>query len=189
MNLNTKDKTIFEKMQLLMDYIDLDSEIIPISTDNEIEQLFIRMMEGEPEQGIPEIVLKLMFLNDINKVIDKGTQGQDLNRTDLLQFYIDFPIKVTEKNIIEMSSLIIRFNSLIPVGGFGINDKNEVYFRYVLVVESRDFNAVIVTETLSLISFFIEILGSQLIELAEGRKSFQKSFEDGIKSLNQVVSE
>lgn len=183
----SKEQNVFEKLQLLMDYIEIDSDYISLSSKNEIERMHIKLSKDE-KNSFP-IVAKVMFLNDIEKSLNrKMADGSDDSR-DMLDFYVDLPVIVNEKTVLAFNILIVKFNSLIPVGAFGVNEKNNVYFRYTLVTEKRDVAPTVFVEIIDMISFYIGVLGQEIINFSENKQTLEQSLENGFKNMTGLFQQ
>ncbi len=181
-----KEQNIFQRLQMLMDYLDMSSEYLSVSQKNDIERIHITLSDAENKEIFP-IVVKVMFLNDLNKALNKKMADGSPNTRDLLEFYIDYPVIIDEENVLSINVLLMKFNSLLPIGAFCVNEKNNVYFRYVLVTEQRDVTPTVFVEIVDMITFYLDIFGEEIISFYEKKQSLEQSIENGLKNMTNII--
>lgn len=56
---------------------------------------------------------------------------EELEYTNLLQFYTTLPIELSRNHLAEVERLLFAINTRMAVGHFGLQDDGEIYLRYI----------------------------------------------------------
>jgi hypothetical protein len=188
MSNQVKTLTAFERLKLLLDYVGLPAQVLPVSSKNQVEQLEVSFTgyDNKPDKAT-NIVAQLMYINDFNRAGGAGVTEKD--EFNLLQFYVGLNLQVSPEKLPEIITLILRFNPQLLIGAFEINSDNVVYYRYNYVSKERDINGAVIVEILEMIEFIIKVFGYHFGALAEGKQTLEKSLEQARKDLAALTGQ
>lgn len=155
----TKLKSFMERLKTLTDFIGIESSILPVSADINVEQLILSLSDDNDTMQI--MFITDMFANDKDSVI--------------LQLISSLSIVAGEKNIVELAALIARVNPILPVGSFGITGADNLYMRQTIMAKSKELiDLAIVVETIDIMTIFINLIGSNLRLFIEDKITFEQ---------------
>jgi hypothetical protein len=104
----------------------------------------------------------------------------DLEHTELLQLYSQFPFKINNKQEPELARFLLACNILQPIGNFGFKD-GQVCFRYVLVLKKYDLpDPEEILETFMMFEYALQTYQQLIEDVNDGKKNF----DEGIIELN-----
>lgn len=167
-----------ERIKILLDYLGIVNEYIPKNEENKFEQIYISFLNEDQQPS--GILLNLSFISDF----DGTAELTEEVKTHRLQFFaLVGESKGDQDNIIELMNLIVRFNNFLPIGLFGMNEENTVYFRYTLPSKERTTNNILLVEIIEMIEFYLFVLGNNIAEFLAKRKTHSQALEDGLNSL------
>ncbi len=172
--------SIFEKIQTNLNQAGYDTYLMPKNDENAVEQLLISISEKTEEKSDVEHVTQLMFVNDFLEASNIETGKSDYL---IAQFFTTLPFKLKQEKILELYQLLSVFNRIVPVGYFGISDEEGAFHRYSVVTKGREIDPGIVTEIISMISFFVNRIAGKLSALAAG----EKNLAEVLAELEQVL--
>jgi len=181
-----KNKSVFEQLQLTLDYLGIDNDILAVNQKNPIEQLIVSFPIDDNENSEGNIGIEMMFIDELDKLA-VGEQVEEVEIISMLQFFVNLGIKPTDENIAEMTALILRFNSFLPIGSFGLSEQNDIFFRYTLALKDRNVDSSLFIELLDMINFYIRILGHKIVDFANKKLTFQNALQNGIKELSGAL--
>jgi hypothetical protein len=84
----------------------------------------------------------------------------------LLQIYSTLPFNLKEEHRDAVAAVLLEVNTRLPIGHFGINEQNELHYRYVYSLSAaRSFDN---EETLEILSMFVYMcdMFAEPVELA-----------------------
>jgi hypothetical protein len=95
----------------------------------------------------------------------------DIQTVELLQIYHTFPFKLADGRRAAIAELLLEANTRLPIGHFGLNENEELHYRYVYALSgARTFDA---DEVLAIVGLFIsmcELFAESLEAVASGAK-------------------
>lgn len=100
----------------------------------------------------------------------------ELAAVQLLQLYVTFPFELPQERRADMAQLLLDFNTRLPLGHFGVNEQNEIHYRYIYSLPaSATFDK---DETLSVIELFVQmcdLFGDAIEAVADGSLSWSEA--------------
>ncbi|UJF34110.1 YbjN domain-containing protein [Paenibacillus hexagrammi] len=105
---------------------------------------------------------------------------EDIQAIQLLQVYSTLPFHLKEGHREAVSSVMLEVNTRLPIGHFGVNEQNELHYRYVYSISAA--NGLVADEILEILSMFIYMcdMFADPVELAA---SGEASADQVIQSL------
>ncbi|WP_434222685.1 YbjN domain-containing protein [Limnospira platensis CENA597] len=98
---------------------------------------------------------------------------EEVEDVHLLQFYVGLPGEVLPAAMSEIRQLLLRLNTTLPIGSFGIQEEEELlYFRYVLVIpqEEKLSAETAIIQSLWLVFYLVESFAVPIQEVARGEQ-------------------
>src|SRR5262249_42511673 len=90
-----------------------------------------------------------------------------------VQFQVGLPFNIQPSASGQVASLICYLNRLVELPGFEINEIDlQVFYRYVLMYGEEKFNKKLFISIVGYIMLLIELFGSSLEKIAEGKITF-----------------
>lgn len=168
------EKTFFENLYTLLDYMKFDACHLNVSDDNPIEQVIVAIGEKsaidfdnpDEEYQNEHTVIQMMFVSDIQKEADNSDEMY------LFQFFSKLPLeeKISLQKQLNLSRLLMSMNNLLPVGSFGIDINKEIYYRYTIICEKRELNYETIFNALEMIDFFLRKFKGKIYSFLEGKE-------------------
>jgi hypothetical protein len=94
---------------------------------------------------------------------------EEIQAVQLLQIYCTLPIELEADKKDALASLMLEINTRLPIGHFGINEQNEIHYRYVYSLSgSKTFEADEILEIVSLFIYMIDMFSGPVEGLANG---------------------
>lgn len=147
-----------------------------------------------------DIVLQLMFINDINESValsadlaglaeDDDTDEFETDEFDadeededatLLLFSIVLPFKATAETAVETMRVLLAVNRLLPIGAFGYSESDgALYLAYPLALEDKAaLTPLVLEEIINMLGFAAESYGELLESAASGAASASEILAD-----------
>ncbi len=167
-------------------------QFLPADTQNKLDQLFIGL-DQDAQEGRHSYILQLFFMEDILKAMQPDLEVEEAPRSSL-QMVLKLPVafqSLKENQELEGLRLIILLNKLLPVGNFGLEgENNEVYFRYVLMGDSQNFNGRLIIEVIEQIRFFIQRMAPLFEACVQSEKTALQVLDESelLKQLQEANS-
>jgi hypothetical protein len=99
---------------------------------------------------------------------------EEIQAVQLLQIYSTLPIKLEADKKDALASLMLEINTRLPIGHFGINEQNEIHYRYVYSLSvSKTFEADEILEIVSLFTYMIDMFSGPVEGLANGSANLE----------------
>ncbi|KRF43936.1 YbjN domain-containing protein [Paenibacillus sp. Soil787] len=99
----------------------------------------------------------------------------DIVAIQLLQIYSTLPFHLQEGSRDAVASVLLEINTRLPIGHFGINEQNELHYRYVYSISaSRTFESEGVLEILSLFVYMCDMFAEHVELVASGEASAEQ---------------
>ena len=87
----------------------------------------------------------------------------------LLQIYSTLPFSLKEEHRDAVAAVILEVNTRLPIGHFGMNEQNELYYRYAYSVSaSRLFDSEEILDILSLFVYMCDMFAEPVERAASG---------------------
>lgn len=177
----TQNPFSFESLQTHLNNEGYNTYIMPVNSDNAVEQILVSTLENTGAETPPESpVIQIMFVNDLLRA---SNMAHAVNDTDLLQFFVSLPIQYNKDQLLEMFQLLSVFSRVVPVGAFGLDENGGAFFRYSLMTFGRNIESKLVVEVIKMISFFINKFSNQLYSFVHGQKSLEEVLKETEKEL------
>jgi hypothetical protein len=94
---------------------------------------------------------------------------EDMQAVQLLQIYSTLPFTLPEENRGAVASLLLEVNTRLPIGHFGVNEQNEVHYRYVYSLSaSKMLDADEILDIISLFIYMSDMFGEAVEKVASG---------------------
>jgi hypothetical protein len=177
-NQPSNEPTPFTRIQQGLQARDFKTRLLPVSAGNQVERLFV--IFGRDEQN-RDYVLQLMFINDMLNIAGQRDQPGDAY---LLQFALEFPFRVGEKELFsDLARLLLTMNRILPSGALGLDETaHTVNFNYVLVCEDRAADDDVVAGITEMAMFFLHAFAPLIETVGNG----SCSREQAIAQLQQL---
>ncbi|TXK75902.1 YbjN domain-containing protein [Paenibacillus sp. N3.4] len=105
----------------------------------------------------------------------------EIGAIQLLQIYSTLPFHLQEGSRDATAAVLLAVNTRLPIGHFGINEQNELHYRYVYSISAaRSFESEEVLETLSLFVYMCDMFAEHVELVASG--------EAGAEQVIQALS-
>jgi len=135
---------------------------------------------AEPNEDLPISILGVELEKDEQErprtLIFSFIPEEELENIDLLQLYTVLPISVKEEVGADLGMFLVHVNNLCPIGHFGINTENEIYFRYTLCVKQNEPIAQsIIEETGMLYNYALDSYANIVEEVYTGVVSYEEA--------------
>jgi len=94
---------------------------------------------------------------------------EDVTAIHLLQIYstLPFPLKKGKRDAV--ADLLLHVNTRLPIGHFGLNEQDELHYRYVYSVSaSRLFGSEEILDILSLFVYLCDMFADPIEQVASG---------------------
>ncbi|MDF2668127.1 MAG: hypothetical protein K0R67_433 [Paenibacillus sp.] len=96
----------------------------------------------------------------------------EIGAIQLLQIYSTLPFHLQDGSRDAVASVLLEINTRLPIGHFGINEQNELHYRYVYSISaSRTFESEEVLEILSLFVYMCDMFAEHVELVASGEAS------------------
>lgn len=119
-------------------------------------------------------LLNVSWLNDI--LVATGQEKEPV--TDTLQLFALLPFTVPAENAAAVCLLLSTFNTLLPVGSFGLNEHQAPYFRYGLKTAHAEISELVMIELVNQSLFFLQRLSDKIEQVAFGVKTPEEAIKD-----------
>ncbi|MEK7433228.1 MAG: hypothetical protein AABZ74_08870 [Cyanobacteriota bacterium] len=184
------EENIFAELGKVLDFLGVENQYVPIDQKNKMEQLLVKLKNIDT--SLDPTVMEIVFLNDMFKIAEGEPdedeyKDEDEQPSEIIQFFAKLPISTTESNLLGIGNIILRFNPYINLGGFGLTEENEVYYRYCLMRENRQINSLMVMEIIDMAVFFLNILGKEIKCYSEGDKTIEEALTSGLQNLVNIT--
>ncbi|MEC0230490.1 YbjN domain-containing protein [Paenibacillus alba] len=94
---------------------------------------------------------------------------EEIGAIQLLQIYSTLPFHLKEGRRGEVASVLLEINTRLPIGHFGINEQNELHYRYVYSIPATStFESEEVLEILSLFVYMCDMFAEHVELVASG---------------------
>ncbi|NQX70026.1 YbjN domain-containing protein [Paenibacillus alba] len=94
---------------------------------------------------------------------------EEIGAIQLLQIYSTLPFHLQEGRRGEVASVLLEINTRLPIGHFGINEQNELHYRYVYSIPATStFESEEVLEILSLFVYMCDMFAEHVELVASG---------------------
>ncbi|UKS25230.1 YbjN domain-containing protein [Paenibacillus sp. HWE-109] len=94
---------------------------------------------------------------------------EEIGAIQLLQIYSTLPFHLQEGKRGEVASVLLEINTRLPIGHFGINEQNELHYRYVYSIPATStFESEEVLEILSLFVYMCDMFAEHVELVASG---------------------
>lgn len=172
-----------ERFQKVLRDEEYDSSLIEATDVVPDERLLVFLGIDERERE------KILEVTALQQEFFKELRMNELKEPDIfrIQFQVVFPFNVEPKATNQMASLICYLNRLIEIPGFEMNEIDlQLSYRYILMYGEKKFNQKLLLSIIGLIMLLIELFGSTLEEVAQGKKTFNDLLEQ-IIALGQQL--
>ncbi len=143
-----------------------------------VEQVFIPLEHDKEELSG---ALQILFINDLTKTLGVTEEDEDEDDVQLLQFFMLCPFQCKAETCSEVALLILALNRILPIGAFGMSQKEHtIYFQYVLALEDQEdaVNPMVILEVVSMISMFVIEFIESIALVAKGEKTADALLEE-----------
>lgn len=97
----------------------------------------------------------------------------ELEAVQLLQIYFTFPFAMKPECKQDVAMLLLELNTRLPIGHIGINDQDEIHYRYIYALSAGEtFKE---EETLDIVQLFVhmcDMFADSLEKVADGSMSW-----------------
>lgn len=101
---------------------------------------------------------------------------EELDHTNLLQFYTTMPIELKLNNRIDVEKLLLAINTRMAVGHFGIQDNGEIYIRHIYSAHRLyGMNEQLIVETILLFIAMIDMHEELIDGVAKGKIELEEA--------------
>jgi hypothetical protein len=99
----------------------------------------------------------------------------EIGAIQLLQIYSTLPFHLQEGSRDAVASVLLEINTRLPIGHFGINEQNELHYRYVYSISaSSTFESEEVLEILSLFVYMCDMFAEHVELVSSGEASAEQ---------------
>jgi hypothetical protein len=131
----------------------------------------------EPSEGVP-IPLLIMALPLDQKGNERylnflfvPVEDEELQSLEMLQLHTVIPCQLEESQRVDTQRLVSTLNSKIGLGCIGLDNEDNVYYRYVYPKAKYElFDDSLVSETVSLFIYMLERFSDLLTSVAMGQQ-------------------
>jgi hypothetical protein len=131
----------------------------------------------EPSETIPFHILIAGFHQD-NKGRDRflhfsylPIEEQEIQALELLQIYSTLPFSMSEGLREQVALLLLEVNTRLPIGHFGINEQEEIHYRYVCSLPAaKPLEAEEILDIVSMFMYMCDMFAEMIEHLATGAK-------------------
>lgn len=149
--------------------------------DLQLDQLYVGLFKDEAGR---DYVLQVVYVNDLAK--STGVTAEE-NEILLLQFFVSFPFKAEQTFLGDISSLILTINRILPLGAFGLSQKEgTIYFQYILASETKQISKLVSVEVTNIIGMFVKEFAPKLASVATGEKTVDEVLKE-MESTGLVI--
>jgi hypothetical protein len=156
------------KLNQLMESINKEFNAQIVESQNEINltQLFVEFPKDSKDRPRQ---LELLILPDDDGIC-------------FLQYFVALPYTVNKKQISDLSRLMLRINSKLPLIGFGLLEEMQLsFFRCIVPCPSQPLVDDIYVHTSHVILYIIDNLGPIVESLGNGEMSYDNCMHELIK--------
>lgn len=153
----------------LLDDINIAGHFVPASAEIPLSTLIVPLDKDEQNR---ERTLTYSFIPLPEEVFPD---------VKLLQHYTELPIPLSDKTPPSLERLLLAINLTLPIGNFGINKSQDLYFRYVYTLpkfEVLSQRKEVLLDLLKLVSYALDVSTEPIEQVVRGTKS-----------VDQVISE
>lgn len=162
---STTPATPLGRLSDILPHLGYANELSPKGQDGaHFDTLLVILDETEASETY-QYVAQLFFTEDILKTEEIPDIQDELENSACLQFLIDLPVDFSglgTHRMLDAMRLVNYFSQLVPVGAFGVNQENKVYFNYALMAEDQNLSSILIAEILGMLGFFINRLSPML---------------------------
>jgi hypothetical protein len=95
----------------------------------------------------------------------------DIQAVELLQIYHTFPFRLAGGRRAAVAELLLEANTRLPIGHFGLNENEELHYRYVYALSgARTFDADEIGTMIGLFVSMCDLFAESLEAVASGAK-------------------
>ena len=140
----------------VLNYAGYKSYYNPANDDVPFEQLFVTTAyEGTEEELEESPMIQIIYITDLAKAMDPDIP-EDNTASHILQFFSQLPtLPLEAEKKAKIHELLSVMSKLLPIGYFGYNDADGVFYRYSFVTPTKDLDDAVIVEIVGMISFFI----------------------------------
>lgn len=136
----------------------------------------------EKSEAIPIHVLMAGFQQDM-KGRDRflhfsflPLNEEDIQAIQLLQIYSTLPFRLKEGRRDAVAALLLEVNTRLPIGHFGINEQDELHYRYVYNLSaSKTFETDEILEIVSLFIYMCDMFADSIEQVASGEADAEQA--------------
>jgi hypothetical protein len=94
---------------------------------------------------------------------------QDIQAVELLQMYCTLPFRLTAGLREQAALLLLEVNSRLPLGHFGINEEDEIHYRYVYgLPAAKPFDDDEILDIISMSMYMCDLFAEEIEDLTSG---------------------
>ncbi|NEW06906.1 YbjN domain-containing protein [Paenibacillus sp. SYP-B3998] len=94
---------------------------------------------------------------------------EDIGAIQLLQIYSTLPFHLKEGQRDKAAAVLLAVNTRLPIGHFGINEQNELHYRYVYSLSvAKSFDSEEILEILSMFVYMCDMFAEPVELVASG---------------------
>jgi hypothetical protein len=140
----------------------LDEEGLPTTLLEKSEEIPIHLLMAgvQQDQEGRDRFLHFSFL---------PLDEEEIQSTLLLQIYSTLPFAMEGNYREQIALLLLEINTRLPIGHIGMNENNEIHYRYVYTLSSsKTFQSDEILDVLSLFVYMLEMFGGVIEPVAKG---------------------
>lgn len=169
-----------ETLQAILNYADYPSQFQAIQPDRPEQMLLVGpgryRVSAQAIDPNRQLVVSLLFYNDLLTSSGKAANPD----ADTLQIMAILPFAVSNEAAADVRRLITIFNTIVPLGHFGLDPDQGPYYRYDWKVLDRNVDGLLLIELMGTLLFFIEHLSYRLEAVATGQMSVEAASQADI---------
>lgn len=156
----------FTQLELLKEILDETGLATNLLEKSEAIPLHVLMAGFQEDKKERERFLHFSFL---------PLNDEEIAAIQLLQIYSTLPFHLEESKRDEVAALLLEINTRLPIGHFGINEHNELHYRYVYSISAaRSFDSEEVLEILSLFVYMCDMFADHVELVASGEANAEQ---------------
>ncbi|CDM92447.1 MAG: hypothetical protein P5702_13815 [Limnospira sp. PMC 1291.21] len=146
-----------QSIQSIIDGENFTTSWEPATPEHPMDRLLVLLSEEK------QLLAELLFI----------PVEEEVENVHLLQFYVGLPGGVVAEAMSELRAFILRLNTTMPIGSFGIQEQQELlYFRYVLVIpqEEKPSAEIAIIQSMWLVFYLVESFADTIQAVAKGER-------------------
>lgn len=151
--------------------VNIETLYKPVDDNHAVEQLLCSLGQDYKNR---DLVLQLMYTEDVIQAMGIEIDPEE---SSTLQFSSLLPLQASEETLSHVHELLAMLNRLLPIGGFGVDAENKIYFRYNLLNPDRVFHQAVLLEVYSMTRHFLLRLIPAIEFVIEGKKDVEQSLK------------